>query len=88
MYKLFIDTRRLLTSQRSTLRFSPSTTIDLLCSKTSELSKSYLIVATLIVPHFVLKYKRMQKAVTKEIADEAGDGQKKKEKKNNQAFNK
>lgn len=71
--------------QRSTLRLSPSTTIDLLCIKpTQRLNylRCYLIVATSIVPHFVVKYKHMQEPAVQVTVDETGDGRKKKEKKN------
>lgn len=45
--------------RRSTLRFSPPTTTDLLCIKTPRRLnhlKCYLIVATSMVPHLVMKY--------------------------------
>lgn len=65
--------------RRSTLRFSPPTTTDLLCIKTPRRRsylKCYLIVATSIVPHLVMKYIHTQKPLMQVAVDLADNGQK------------
>lgn len=65
--------------RRSTLRFSPPTTTDLLCIQTPRRLnhlKCYLIVATSMVPHLVMKYIHTQKPLMQVAVDWADNGQK------------